>query len=141
VFTKAQARARRSRAGRWVAHHQAALFFPMLLLEGAALHVASITALRARPVDRARRVESVLLSAHVVGYLAAVFLVLPSVQAVAFIAVQQGLFGVYLGCSFAPAHKGMPLLATVTNWTSSAARCSPRATSAADTGWTWPWAA
>jgi fatty acid desaturase len=112
VFTKAQARARRSRAGRWVAHHQAALFFPMLLLEGAALHVASITALRARPVDRARRVESVLLSAHVVGYLAAVFLVLPPVQAVAFIAVQQGLFGVYLGCSFAPAHKGMPLLAT-----------------------------
>ena len=49
-----------------------------------------------------------LLSAHIVGYLAAVFLVLPVAQAVAFIAVQQGLFGVYLGCSFAPAHKGMP---------------------------------
>ena len=35
VFTKAQARARRSRIGRWVARHQAVLFFPMLLLEGA----------------------------------------------------------------------------------------------------------
>jgi len=39
-----------------------------------------------------------------------VFLVLSPVQAVAFIAVQQGMFGVYLGCSFAPAHKGMLLL-------------------------------
>ncbi len=110
VFTKAQARARRSSLGRWVARHQAALFFPMLLFEGAALHVASLRVLRARPADHTRRVESALLSAHVVGYLAAVFLVLPPAQAVAFIAVQQGLFGVYLGCSFAPAHKGMPIL-------------------------------
>ena len=51
-----------------------------------------------------------LLGVHVVGYLGAVFLVLPAVQAVVFIVVQQGVFGVYLGCSFAPAHKGMPLL-------------------------------
>jgi fatty acid desaturase len=28
-----------------------------------------------------------------------------------FILVQQGLFGFYLGCSFAPNHKGMPVLA------------------------------
>jgi hypothetical protein len=27
-----------------------------------------------------------------------------------FIIVQQGLFGLYLGCSFAPNHKGMPIL-------------------------------
>ena len=27
-----------------------------------------------------------------------------------FILVQQGLFGLYLGCSFAPNHKGMPIL-------------------------------
>ena len=99
VFTEAQARARRSGLGRWIARHQAALFFPMLLLEGVALHVASIRALRARPVDSTRRVESVLLGVHIVGYLAAVFLVLPLAQAVAFIAVQQGLFGLYLGCS------------------------------------------
>ncbi len=110
VFTRAQARARRGGLGRWVARHQAGLFFPMLLLEGVALHVASIRALCARRVDQPRGVESVLLGVHVVGYLGAVFLVLPAVQAVAFIVVQQGVFGVYLGCSFAPAHKGMPLL-------------------------------
>jgi fatty acid desaturase len=29
---------------------------------------------------------------------------------VAFVVVQQGLFGLYLGCAFAPNHKGMPTL-------------------------------
>jgi fatty acid desaturase len=37
-------------------------------------------------------------------------MVLSPAQAVAFVLVQQGLFGVYLGCSFAPNHKGMPVL-------------------------------
>ena len=32
------------------------------------------------------------------------------IKAVVFIIVQQGLFGLYLGCSFAPNHKGMPIL-------------------------------
>jgi fatty acid desaturase len=52
----------------------------------------------------------VLLGVHVSGYLAVVFLVLSPVKAVVFILVQQGLFGLYLGCSFAPNHKGMPIL-------------------------------
>jgi len=39
-----------------------------------------------------------------------VLLVLPPVKAVTFILVQQGLLGFYLGCSFAPNHKGMPIL-------------------------------
>ncbi len=41
----------------------------------------------------------------------AVALVLSPVRAVVFILVQQGLFGLYLGSSFAPNHKGMPILA------------------------------
>ena len=60
---------------------------------------------------RHRRWEAGLLAAHVAGYLAVVFLVLSPVRAVVFILVQQGLFGLYLGCSFAPNHKGMPILA------------------------------
>src|SRR4029450_6636824 len=31
--------------------------------------------------------------------------------AIVFLVVQQALFGLYLGCSFAPNHKGMPMLA------------------------------
>ena len=55
--------------------------------------------------------EAALLAAHFAGYLALVLLVLgPGLKAVAFVIVQQGLFGLYLGCSFAPNHKGMPVL-------------------------------
>jgi fatty acid desaturase len=112
AFTPDQARARSSAAGRWVARHQAELFFPMLLLEGLDLHLSSVRALVARRKERNRRwwLESTLLGAHFVGYLAAVFLVLPIGQAFAFIAVHQALLGLYLGCTFAPSHKGMPLI-------------------------------
>ena len=37
-------------------------------------------------------------------------LVLSPLKAAVFIVVQQALFGLYLGCSFAPNHKGMPML-------------------------------
>ncbi|GAA4472711.1 fatty acid desaturase family protein [Phytohabitans houttuyneae] len=90
--------------------YQAYFFFPLLLLEAVNLHVASIRAVAAGRVARHRRWEIALLAAHFVGYLAVVFLVLSPVKAVAFIAVQQGLFGLYLGCSFAPNHKGMAIL-------------------------------
>ena len=49
------------------------------------------------------------------GYLTAVFLVLSWPRALAFLAVQQGLFGLYLGCAFAPNHKGMPVLSEQDN--------------------------
>ena len=94
---------------RLVARHQAWLFFPFLLLEAAHLHLASLKSVL-RGSGRANTVEGLLLVAHVVGYLTALILVLSPLQAVAFVVVQQGLFGLYLGCSFAPNHKGMPTL-------------------------------
>jgi fatty acid desaturase len=108
AFTAAQARASRGVA-RLAFRYQAYLFFPLLLGEAISLHVASISALASRPARR-RSWEAVLLGVHVCGYLAVVFLVLSPVKAVVFIVVQQGLFGLYLGCSFAPNHKGMPIL-------------------------------
>ncbi len=108
AFTAAGAAARTSRAGRWRARHQAALFFPMLCGEGIALRAASIRALWGRPPDRTRTVESLLIATHLGGYLAVVFLVLTPWQAIGFIALHQALFGFYMGCAFAPNHKGMP---------------------------------
>ena len=35
---------------------------------------------------------------------------LSPLRALVFVAVQQGLFGLYLGSSFAPNHKGMPIV-------------------------------
>jgi fatty acid desaturase len=109
AFTADQARASRGPA-RLMYRYQAYLFFPLLLLEGLHLHVASIRALMDRS-SRHRAWETALLATHFIGYLAVVFLVLSPVKAAVFILVQQGLFGLYLGCSFAPNHKGMPVLA------------------------------
>jgi fatty acid desaturase len=90
--------------------YQAYLLVPMLLFEGAALHASSIRAMTRRAC-RNRAWEATLLGVHAAAYLTAIFLVLPPARAVAFIVVQQGLFGLYLGFSFAPNHKGMPVLA------------------------------
>jgi fatty acid desaturase len=81
----------------------------MLLLEAVSLRVSSVQFLitdRSRPRVR----ELLLLGLHVAGYLALLFAVLPPVKALVFVVVHQGLFGLYLGCAFAPNHKGMPSL-------------------------------
>ena len=93
----------------WATRHQAVFFFPLLLLEGLNLHVASVRALRSGVV-RARRLEAGLLAVHLTAFVAAPLLVLDLWQALAFIAVHQAVFGLYMGCSFAPNHKGMPPL-------------------------------
>jgi fatty acid desaturase len=108
AFTADQARSRHGLV-RLVARYQAWLFFPLLLLEAAHLHLASIKAVL-QGSGRANTVEGLLLLAHVAGYVTALALVLSPLQAVTFVVVQQGLFGLYLGCSFAPNHKGMPTL-------------------------------
>jgi fatty acid desaturase len=108
AFTSRQAAGSRGLV-RLLYRYQAYLFFPMLFAEAASLHVSGFRALAKRSA-RNRLVESVLLAGHVVGYLVVVFLVLSPVKAVVFIIVQQGLFGLYLGISFAPNHKGMPIL-------------------------------
>jgi fatty acid desaturase len=109
VFTPDQTLARRG-IGRWLAGYQAWLFFPMLLLEGVHLHVAGIRTLLGRRRFPVRLAEGALLIAHASAYLAAVFLVLSPLQAAVFIVIQQGVFGICLGCAFAPNHKGMPVL-------------------------------
>ena len=108
AFSTGQARSGRALA-RLVYRYQAYLLFPMLLGEAISLHASSIRALASR-TSRRRPAEAVLLAVHVAGYLTVVFLVLSPVKAVVFILVQQGLFGLYLGMSFAPNHKGMPIL-------------------------------
>jgi fatty acid desaturase len=109
AFTNAQVDTATGLA-RLMYRYQAYLFFPMLLGEAFSIHAASIHALL-RSDPRRRLAEGALLAAHMAGYLTVVLLVLSPLRAVVFILVQQGLFGLYLGCSFAPNHKGMPVLA------------------------------
>jgi fatty acid desaturase len=108
AFTSGQSRASRG-LSRLIFRYQAYLFFPLTLLEGLSLHVSSIRALSSSTA-RHRSWEIPLLVLHFAGYLTLVFLMLSPAKAIAFIVVQQGLFGLYLGCSFAPNHKGMAIL-------------------------------
>jgi fatty acid desaturase len=108
AFDQAQASYKRG-FYRLLAKHQAWLFVPMLALEGISLHiVGAVEVLRGR-VARGR-LDLVLLAAHLAAYLTAVFVVLSPGQALAFIAVHQAAWGIYMGFAFAPNHKGMPLL-------------------------------
>jgi fatty acid desaturase len=109
AFTAGQARAKRGRMTRFIARHQRYLFFPLLLAEAVQLHASSIRALSRRGI-RNRAWEVLMLGLHAAGYVTVVLLVLSPLKAAVFIVVQQALFGLYLGCSFAPNHKGMPML-------------------------------
>jgi fatty acid desaturase len=109
-FTPAQAEQRRNPLTAWLVAHQGVFFFPILLLEGLSLHASSVRrVLQKEPVNR-RWVEITFLTVRIVGFLALVFLVLSPGIAFAFLGVQLGVFGFYMGASFAPNHKGMPLV-------------------------------
>ena len=97
----------------WLARWQAPLFFPLMLLRSSGMHVLGIQRL-ARRRDRASAVEASLIALHAALYLTVVLLLLSPVKALAFVAVQQAVFSVYLGISFAPNHKGMPLVEPAT---------------------------
>lgn len=94
---------------RLLALWQAQLFFPLMLLRSLGLHVSGIQRLLRRR-DRGAALEGVLIAAHFALYLTVVLWVLPPMKALTFIVVQQAVFSLYLGCSFAPNHKGMPII-------------------------------
>jgi fatty acid desaturase len=95
-----------------VTRHQAWLFLPLLTFEAVNLYVAGIVAL-ARPGIRHRRTELALIGIHSAAYVVLVATTLSLAQALVFVAIHQGLRGLYLGLSFAPNHKGMPTLSAV----------------------------
>lgn len=108
VFDAGQAAERRGLAA-WTTRYQAALFFPLLLGEAVNLHVASIRRV-VHPGLRLRAVEAGLMAVHVAAYVTLLVLTLTWPQALLFAAIHKGVQGLYLGCSFAPNHKGMPTL-------------------------------
>ena len=97
----------------WLARWQAPLFFPLMLLRSGGMHVLGVKRLL-RQRDHAAAVETSLIALHAALYLTVVLLVLSPLKALAFIAVQQAVFSLYLGISFAPNHKGMPIIETAT---------------------------
>jgi fatty acid desaturase len=94
----------------WVTRRQGWLFFPMLALFGPVLHFKSVQTLATMPEVKHRGAESALLAVRLIGFPTLVLLTLGPVLGTAFMVVQLAVFGVYMGATFAPNHKGMPLI-------------------------------
>src|SRR5271170_5359166 len=97
VGTSVDGLASRLSITRFVARSQAQLFFPLMLLRSTGIHVLGIQRLL-RQRDRAAAVEGLLITMHAALYLTVVLWVLSPLKALAFIAVQQAFFSLYLGC-------------------------------------------
>ncbi len=108
AFSEEQARSKRGLL-RFLVRYQGFYFFPVLLLEGLGIRLASVQYLL-RADARHRVVEASVMVLHFVLYLGLVFYALSVGQAIVFILVHQALFGLYNGSVFAPNHKGMPTL-------------------------------
>ncbi|KAM9862929.1 acyl-CoA desaturase [Leucobacter sp. BZR 635] len=96
---------------RFITQRQGWLFFPLLTLEGLNLHRHSLVYLFRREPIKGRWIELSIIAARFVVILVPVFMFLPLGMAFAFMGVQFAVFGVYMGASFAPNHKGMPVIA------------------------------
>ncbi|HWI02025.1 MAG TPA: hypothetical protein VNT27_16985 [Propionibacteriaceae bacterium] len=108
VFSEESAATRKG-VSAWITRRQGYLFFPLLLLEGVNLHVKSITSLTARTPVKGRWIELGMLAGRFLIYFGMIFWLLPFGMAWAFIGVQLAVFGLYMGATFAPNHKGMPI--------------------------------
>lgn len=95
---------------RFITRRQGWLFFPLLTLEGINLHYQGLRHLLQRGPVRGRWLELGLIAARFAVVLGLVFWLLPFWMGVAFLAVQLAVFGLYMGASFAPNHKGMPII-------------------------------
>ncbi|WOP19353.1 acyl-CoA desaturase [Raineyella sp. LH-20] len=101
--------AKKTGLGLWMARHQAGLFFPLLTFQGWLLQLEGIRWLQRRPRGT-RWVEALLLTLHYVLYVGLLLWLFSPLQALAFLAIQQGIWGFMLASVFAPNHKGMEML-------------------------------
>src|SRR5919112_2466377 len=108
AFEEEQALQKRGFA-RFVVKYQAALIFPLSLLQAISMLRSSIEFLVAKK-PKSTLAEVLTICAHFALYFGLLFWVLEPLQAVLFVAVHRGLFGTYMVSIFAPNHKAMPVL-------------------------------
>ncbi|WP_231446546.1 fatty acid desaturase family protein [Brevibacterium zhoupengii] len=96
---------------KWLAAHQGWFFFPLLTLAGVQLHVNSVRAILVGQSSIKRRwIEGIFIGIRIIGFpLIAIWAAGPLIGIV-FTIVQVMVFGVHMGGSFAPNHKGQPIV-------------------------------
>ena len=110
VFVAEDARERTGFAA-WFAARQGWFFLPLLTLAGLQLHVDSVQAIiRGQSSIKRRWTEGILLAVRLLGFPAlAIWAAGPLIGSI-FVIVQVAVFGVHMGGSFAPNHKGQPIV-------------------------------
>ena len=107
IFQEEKARETRGFARAFV-KRQGWLFFPILTLEGLNLHVQAFRRVFSTEPIKHRATEISLLLVRNFGYPVILLMLMPWYVAAVFLVTHMALFGVYMGASFAPNHKGMP---------------------------------
>ncbi|HWR85688.1 MAG TPA: acyl-CoA desaturase [Rhodoglobus sp.] len=85
-------------------------FFPILALAGLDLHVNAVKAVLGGEDVKSRGWEAGLLAVRLIGFPVLVFIAAGPLMGLAFMAVQIAIFGITMGGSFAPNHKGMAVV-------------------------------
>ena len=106
AYSEEQAQAKTG-VGRWIARHQAGLFFPLLFGLAWTMHVKGVQFL-IQTKERLRWVEVGALCLHAVAFPALLVVMVGPWRALLVIIVQKCVGGFYLASVFAPNHKGMP---------------------------------
>jgi fatty acid desaturase len=101
--------ASKSSAGLFIAQYQAFFFYPMLILAALDLQISSVKYLWRNKIKQ-RWLEAATLAAHQVLYFVGIPMAIGFWPGIGFMVLHQALFGIILGSSFAPNHKGMPTL-------------------------------
>ena len=96
----------------FLTRRQGWFFFPLLLLLGISLQWESLMYICRPGAIKHRWVETPILLARLLALPVLAFTFLPLGMAFAFLGVQIMVYGFYMGASFAPNHKGMPVLPT-----------------------------
>jgi fatty acid desaturase len=96
---------------KWVAARQGWLFFPILTLAGVQLHVHSVQSIiRGQSSIKRRWIEGIFIATRLIGFpMLVIWAAGPLIGSVV-VLVQLAVFGLYMGGSFAPNHKGQPLV-------------------------------
>ena len=110
AFSEEQARSKRGIA-RLIVKYQAFLLLPLMLFESINLRINSVKFLiSSGRKERYLYTESIFFATHFVLYVAFLVYFLGPVHGIIFMLINQAFFGLYMGMSFAPNHKGMPLV-------------------------------
>jgi fatty acid desaturase len=104
--------AMQERHGLWrrIARRQGWWMFLLLPGEGVHLHIQGIRTVLGRQAVERRWVEIAFMTVRLVGFPAALLLLMSPGKAAAFVAVQVSLFGVLVGGAFIPNHIGRPIV-------------------------------